>query len=124
MSDMSKISIPELVEQLRANDYGGQFVLKLTMSTLANRLEWQHNRIAELEADHERAVAMVIQAGIATGHADTSADLMAEVLHVVKNLRADNEGLRKSYDLLVMEYNTLFRRLYPEKPRANGQADE
>ena len=55
---------------------------------------------AELKADHERAVAMVIEASIATGHADTSADLMAEVLHVVKNLRAENERLKKEYIFL------------------------
>jgi len=58
----------------------------------------QQERIAELEADHERAVAMVIEASIATGHAETSADLMAEVLHVVKNLRAENERLRDRLD--------------------------
>ena len=55
----------------------------------------QQERIGELEAENERAVTMVIEASIATGHADTSADLMAEVLHVVKNLRAENERYRQ-----------------------------
>ena len=52
-------------------------------------------RIESLEADREKAVALVIEAGIATGHADTSADLMAEVLHKVGELRAENAALRE-----------------------------
>ena len=51
------------------------------------------DKVESLEADHEKAVSLVIEAGIATGHADTSADLMAEVLHKVGELRAENAAL-------------------------------
>lgn len=49
---------------------------------------------AALRADHEKAVSLVIDASIATGNADTSAELMAEVLHKVGELRAQNAALR------------------------------
>ena len=67
-------------------------------------LAWEINdaqkRIESLEADHEKAVALVIEASIATGHADTSADLMAEVLHKVGELRAENAALRADIERL------------------------
>ena len=40
--------------------------------------------VAELEADLEAAVKLVLAAGLSTGHADTCADLMEEVLSQFK----------------------------------------
>lgn len=92
------------------------------MSDLVERLEYckdQRDRwrkkALELEADHERAVAMVIEASIPTGHAETSADLMAEVLHVVKNLRTEVKRRREINLDLNMECNMLFRKLSEKK---------
>ena len=44
--------------------------------------------IVDLEANHESAVTLVLNAGRSTGHADTSQDLMSEVLQDVKELEA------------------------------------
>ena len=99
MSDApDNIVITSVLEAVAESESIDGYTIRYWAGHAKCRIEDQQIRIAELESDHERAVAMVIQAGIATGHADTSADLMAEVLHVVKNLRAENERLRDFTD--------------------------
>ena len=64
-----------------------------SMAPVGRYLHELADKVESLEADHEKAVSLVIEAGIATGHADTSADLMAEVLHKVGELRAKLENI-------------------------------
>ncbi len=49
MSDLATVPIPELVEDIRAQDFGGNPMIKLTMNILANRMLAQHERIEQLE---------------------------------------------------------------------------
>jgi hypothetical protein len=43
-------------------------------------LQWCVERIEVLESNHEKAVTLVHDLGLSTGHADTSVELMEEVL--------------------------------------------
>ena len=94
----------DLVKRLRrysCSEHGTDFALGSGCISCESAAETHEaaDRIESLEADHEKAVALVIAASIATGHADTSADLMAEVLHKVGELREKLEKLEEELSL-------------------------
>ena len=95
----------DLVKRLRrysCSEHGTDFALGSGCISCESAAETHEaaDRIESLQADHEKAVALVIEASIATGNADTSADLMAEVLHKVGELRAENAALRADIERL------------------------
>ena len=58
-------------------------------------------RIGDTQEPLEQCCALVIAAGLATGHADTVVDLMREVLAQVDELRDELKGARETIVLLV-----------------------
>ena len=85
----------------RSHDFYADHIefLEAELKAIERQAEDQHEYVLaqinqRLKADHEAAVALVIEASIATGNADTSADLMAEVLHKVGELREEIKLLR------------------------------
>jgi uncharacterized small protein (DUF1192 family) len=52
------------------------------------------DEVMRLRADLNAACALVVSAGLATGHADSAEQLVAEVLDQVADLRAEIERLR------------------------------
>ena len=55
------------------------------------------------KAEHEKSVSLVLDAGLATGHADTPADLMAEVLSQIKDLYISKAELREAIERQLPE---------------------
>jgi hypothetical protein len=64
-------------------------------------------RIEELEAECEAAVKMVLDAGLATGHADTFTDLMGEVLGQYAELKAEVKQVNDNCDYWADKHTAL-----------------
>jgi len=61
--DVGTAPIADIVNSIRENDYEGNFVQQLYLNTLANRMEQQAAKIAELEAQLKWTVVGVLTEG-------------------------------------------------------------